>query len=106
MFDPLTNTETPTERVARVRVAESICSPCPGRQECLAAGLAGKESGVWGGVLLNYGTRVDDPRLLRDPDRHGTYYSYRRHLNRREVPCAECRDAYRVYRRIERNGAA
>lgn len=34
---------------------DELCSICPVRKECLAAGVSRKESGVWGGVYLDQG---------------------------------------------------
>lgn len=103
LFDPVRGDEGPTARAARVNEAALICGRCPVRTECLTTGVQGKESGVWGGFLLDYGKRHRDPATR---NQHGTYYSYRRHLNRGEVPCADCRRAYAEQRRNERTGAA
>lgn len=34
------------------------CSLCPVKEQCIFAGISGKESGVWGGVLLDRGVIV------------------------------------------------
>lgn len=63
LFDPVSQDELPSKRVVRVRVAGHICADCPSKTPCLIEGRAGKESGVWGGVLLNHGRRVPVPPI-------------------------------------------
>lgn len=63
LFDPVTSRETLRDRVVRVRVARSVCAGCPVKADCYTAGRKGKESGVWGGVLLAYGRRVPEPPI-------------------------------------------
>lgn len=41
------------DRHPRIAIALSVCVRCPARAACLAAGLAGKEQGVWGGRYLS-----------------------------------------------------
>lgn len=42
--------------------AKRLCSGCPARMMCLSLGLDRKEWGVWGGVLLEGGKRLAEPR--------------------------------------------
>ena len=49
----------------RVAQAMQLCADCPIRAACLQAGIDGKESGVWGGVLLEFGRPVDGVRIIR-----------------------------------------
>ena len=34
---------------------DKVCLACPVKRECFAAGIGGKEYGVWGGVFLDEG---------------------------------------------------
>ena len=36
-------------------VIDQVCRECPVRKMCFAAGVSGKETGVWGGVYLEQG---------------------------------------------------
>ena len=36
-------------------VVDKICRECPVRKMCFAAGVSGKETGVWGGVYFEQG---------------------------------------------------
>jgi hypothetical protein len=36
-------------------VVDSVCRECPVRKMCFAAGVSGKETGVWGGVYFEQG---------------------------------------------------
>jgi hypothetical protein len=36
-------------------VVDKVCRECPVRKMCFAAGVSGKETGVWGGVYLEQG---------------------------------------------------
>ena len=36
-------------------VIDKVCRECPVRKMCFAAGVSGKETGVWGGVYLEQG---------------------------------------------------
>lgn len=47
--------ENPTSKKWRIRHAKNLCSTCPAKNPCLEVGVAGGESGVWGGVLLKDG---------------------------------------------------
>lgn len=47
---------------ATLAYAQTLCAPCPLRETCLELGLARGEWGVWGGVLLEGGVRLDAPR--------------------------------------------
>lgn len=54
LFDP--------ETVEQLDAAKSYCGGCPARFLCLNLGLDRGEWGVWGGVLLEGGKRLDAPR--------------------------------------------
>jgi hypothetical protein len=45
---------------------EEFCSTCPVMRECFAAGLGGKNWGVWGGVYLENG------KISREFNKHRT----------------------------------
>lgn len=62
--DPEAFHPTDEETLAEV---QDICSACPARSTCLDLGLARKEWGVWGGVLLEGGKRLDVPRAPGRP---------------------------------------
>lgn len=47
--------------------AKAVCSGCPARLVCLNLGLDRKEWGVWGGVLLEGGKRLAEPRKAGRP---------------------------------------
>ena len=50
-FYPPVQFERKELRIARERVAKSICAPCPVRQECLSFALRTAEPhGIWGGL--------------------------------------------------------
>lgn len=66
LFDPVHEGEGPAMQAVRVRVAAAICNGCPSKQPCYAAGRTGRESGVWGGVLLRYGRRDHSVRQRTD----------------------------------------
>jgi hypothetical protein len=36
-------------------VVDQVCGDCPVRKMCFAAGVSGKETGVWGGVYFEQG---------------------------------------------------
>jgi hypothetical protein len=36
-------------------VIDQVCRECPVRKMCFAAGVSGKETGVWGGVYFEQG---------------------------------------------------
>ena len=36
-------------------VIDKVCEECPVRKMCFAAGVSGKETGVWGGVYFEQG---------------------------------------------------
>jgi hypothetical protein len=36
-------------------VIDKVCRECPVRKMCFAAGVSGKETGVWGGVYFEQG---------------------------------------------------
>ena len=36
-------------------VIDNVCRECPVRKMCFAAGVSGKETGVWGGVYFEQG---------------------------------------------------
>lgn len=60
LFEPLhTGESTWAPRIARAK--EGFCSKCELRDACLEAGRKGKESGIWGGVML------DEGRIRREP---------------------------------------
>lgn len=42
--------------------AQQVCAVCPMKQVCLDLGLARREFGVWGGVLLENGKPRSEPR--------------------------------------------
>jgi len=44
------------------RVAAEICEHCPVKRECLVAGLAGDEWGVWGGLTRRQRMALKRPR--------------------------------------------
>ena len=60
-FYPPTHFERKELRLARERVAKSICNQCPVRQECLAYAVRTAEPhGIWGGLNeLERRERVD-----------------------------------------------
>lgn len=60
LFNPITHAEPIHRRVVRVRVAAAVCNGCPVKAPCKQAGKKGRESGVWGGVLLQNGRRVGE----------------------------------------------
>lgn len=45
---------------------DKMCSSCPVRKNCFAAGITGKEWGVWGGVYLESG------EISREFNKHKT----------------------------------
>ena len=45
---------------------DKMCSSCPVRRDCFAAGITGKEWGVWGGVYLEGG------EISREFNKHKT----------------------------------
>ena len=49
--------------------ARAICFRCPVRDDCLEAGLAGNERGIWGGTSYRYRNRLR--RSVSDPAAHG-----------------------------------
>lgn len=58
----------------RVELAITLCSGCPMRELCLQAGKRDRETGVWGGVLLDAGRPVYDHL---PPEPTGTLADYR-----------------------------
>lgn len=52
--------------------AQDVCLECPLIADCLAVGLARREYGVWGGVLLEAGSPTDRIRPERGPIRRAT----------------------------------
>ncbi len=54
IFDP--------DNVIELANAKSYCVACPARLVCLQLGLQRQEWGVWGGVLLEAGKRLNAPR--------------------------------------------
>lgn len=56
----------PTDEAALAE-AQEFCASCPARDECLALGLARREWGVWGGVLLEAGKPREAPRAAGRP---------------------------------------
>lgn len=56
------------ERHAAAREAVAICAACPLLDACLRAGIEGKETGVWGGQLLDGGkvTRIRPEHKSRE----------------------------------------
>jgi WhiB family redox-sensing transcriptional regulator len=55
----------PTDE-AELAAAITFCADCPVRAMCLQLGLARQEFGVWGGVLLESGRRLE---AVRKPGR-------------------------------------
>lgn len=53
---------TPTELIGEAR---RYCRACPVKAECLASGIAKKEWGIWGDVLLEAGCPVEPKRRKR-----------------------------------------
>ncbi|OIJ25771.1 hypothetical protein UG56_016240 [Nocardioides luteus] len=49
--------------LAQLAEAQEVCADCPMRQTCLDLGVARREWGVWGGVLLESGRPRDTPRI-------------------------------------------
>jgi hypothetical protein len=47
-------------------VIDQVCRECPVRKMCFAAGVSGKETGVWGGVYFEQGD------ISREFNRHKT----------------------------------
>jgi|GEM_PF-1363187 len=47
--------------------ARAFCATCPNRSVCLDLALTRQESGVWGGVLLEMGKVLDQPRKIGRP---------------------------------------
>lgn len=59
----------PTDEAGLVD-ARAFCAACPNRQVCLDLALARQESGVWGGVLLEMGKVLDQPRRTGRPKKN------------------------------------
>ena len=78
---------------------KAICNTCPVQQRCLAIGIHDKESGVWGGVSLDYGEPHTVLRLANT--------STHRHRANGEPLCDACIDAKaaRLRQRRERDRA-
>jgi hypothetical protein len=47
-------------------VVDQVCRECPIKKMCFAAGVSGKETGVWGGVYFEQGN------ISREFNRHKT----------------------------------
>lgn len=60
-LSPWWDSEVPDEddeqRSDRLSAATAVCTRCPARAPCLAAGLAQPSSGVWGGELFGRARR-------------------------------------------------
>lgn len=52
-----------------LELGKQVCSGCPLAQPCLANGIAGAESGLWGGVTLERGVPVEVKSPARGPQR-------------------------------------
>lgn len=92
--------------------AQSVCRTCPVTLDCAAHTDSGDEGVIRAGFAIRFRSEavaiaaaarrelstptpaVDDTSDLRPC---GTYAAYRRHLRRRERPCAACRKAGTVY---------
>lgn len=54
---------------ATLAAARRVCDGCPMRDTCLALAQARKESGVWGGVLLDRGRPLEAVPVMGRPRR-------------------------------------
>lgn len=53
--------------IERTKSALKICAGCPVSEECLAFGMRGRSSGVYGGVYLVAGSRALLPKAPPKP---------------------------------------
>lgn len=98
--------------------AKRVCAGCPVRRECLEYALrTDQRFGVWGALTeLERRELIRDGRLRATPQNRphrrrpgppatvpcGTMTAYRRHLDRREMPCELCAQAQREHYRLVR----
>jgi Transcription factor WhiB len=57
-------------------VDETYCMKCPVQRECLALGVARRETGVWGGIYLEDGEISDDSDKRSNHNAHKTEESW------------------------------
>ena len=97
--------------------AKAICRTCPHIEPCRAHAHAVAEPyGVWGGEgpRTRFATLRDTVRggVVAPPRRRiaecGTPTGHRSHIDRKETPCEDCREAWNTYKRElrARQGAA
>jgi len=85
----------------RIEQALTVCATCPVAADCLADAQAHRDSGVRGGMLLEYGKPArmptDKPYVTRGPSiaPHGTEQRARLHYKAGEALCDACRRAWR-----------
>ena len=85
---------------ANTAAAKAICATCPVKSDCLEAALREPmTTGIWGGTTTNERRGRQKP-LRPYVAKCGTDSGYRRHRNRKETPCADCREAHAVAARV------
>lgn len=55
-------------------VDKDYCMKCPVQRECLALGVARRETGVWGGIYLEDGEISDDHNAHKTEDDWGNLW--------------------------------
>lgn len=87
-----------------LRAALNVCATCPVKAECLNYGLkSGFRIGIWGGTSERQRRslpRRDRRYIGQRPIPHGTNTGYIIHLQRRDTPCGDCREAHAEYQRL------
>jgi WhiB family redox-sensing transcriptional regulator len=95
----------PGARKDGTMAAKAICRTCPHIDECRQHAHAMAEPyGVWGGegprtrfAHLNNG--IPPRQRRRAIAECGTPTGHRRHIDRKETPCDDCRQAWNAYKR-------
>ena len=89
--------------------AKAICQGCPVRAECLDyAVTTAQKYGIWGGTNEQERRQIRKQRglIVRPEPACGTIAGYRRHQNRNQPTCTECKAAmarYQARRKRQQN---
>lgn len=99
LFNGVTAAEPDAERLQRVTATVArFCKSCPVQAECLTFGQENDFCGVWGGLLLQYGSPVKTrgEQLALDIEERpcGTYGGFQRHRDQHTRPCPPCQAAH------------
>lgn len=89
--------------------AKAICQGCPVRAECLDYAVTTVQKyGIWGGTNEQERQQIRKQRglIVRTEPACGTIAGYRRHQNRNQPTCTECKAAmarYQARRKRQQN---